>query len=407
MDNFNTLPVNQDLVRVLTDIYGFTEPTAAQKEAAEPFIKGENILLQAQTGSGKTFAYLLPLDSLIDPAKKELQGIILAPTHELAVQISRTNEELCQKAQLPIKTICLIGEANINKQIERLKDKPQLAVGTPGRILDLFKKRKLNGQTIKILLLDEIDELVDNTNRQSVEEIFKAVRRDRQVGAFSASVSANSKEFLQKWAAPLKEINLSSQNILNPNIKHYYLVAPAREKADVLRSLIHALDEEKILVFAQNGRNIELLADKLAYHKLKAQALHSTLSKDDRKAALEGFRKGKLQVLIASDLAARGLDIENIGCVINLDFPQSANEYVHRAGRTGRMDNSGICISIVASQEVAPLRIYKREFNLEMEEIHLYGGKIYPGPPKGKRPSKNGAKEKNPPQNTAKKAKKN
>ena len=135
--------------------------------------------------------------------------------------------------------------------------------------------------------------------------------------------------------------------------------------------------------------------------------MHSTLSTDDRKAALEGFRKGKLQVLIASDLAARGLDIENIGCVINLDFPQSANEYVHRAGRTGRMDNSGICISIVASQEVAPLRIYKREFNLEMEEIHLYGGKIYPGPPKGKRPSKNGAKEKNPPQNTAKKAKKN
>lgn len=407
MENFNNLPINQALTQVLTDIYGFTAPTDAQKEAIPPFIGGENVLLQAQTGSGKTYAYLLPIDTLIDPLKRELQGIILAPTHELAVQISRTNEELCQKANLPIKTICLIGEANINKQIERLKDKPQLVVGTPGRILDLFKKRKLNGQTVKILLLDEIDELVDNTNRQSVEEIFKAIRRDRQVCAFSASISDTAREFFQSWAGNVKEINLSPKTILNPNIKHYYLVAPLREKADVLRSLVHALDEEKILVFAQNGRNIELVADKLRYHKIEAQALHSALSKDDRKAALEGFRKGKLRVLIASDLAARGLDIQNIGCVINLDFPQSALEYVHRAGRTGRMDNLGRCISIVASKEVAPLRIYKREFDLAMEEIHLYGGKIYPGAPKGKQVQSKKPKDKNTSKNNAKKAKKN
>lgn len=350
-----------------------------------------------------------------------MQAIVLAPTHELAVQISHVNEELCQKAGLAIKTLCLIGEANINKQIERLKDKPQLVVGTPGRILDLFKKRKLNGQTVRTVVLDEIDELVDNTNRQTVEEILKALRRDRQVCAFSASISANAEELFNTWVSGARRLDLSGETLVNTAVKHYYLVTPAREKADTLRSLIHALGEGKSLVFAQNGRNIELLADKLRYHKIAAQALHSALAKDDRRAALEGFRKGALKVLIASDLAARGLDIQGVEYVVNLDFPQSALEYVHRAGRTGRMGTEGSCISLVSSEEVAPLRIYKREFGLTIEEIHLYGGRVYPGPPKGKRsakvasaagktakntkkpsvqPKKNSSKRKTPPKNS-------
>ncbi len=389
MSTFAQMPLKENIIRTLEEKYKFTEPTLVQKQVFAPFSEGKNILVQSETGSGKTFAYLLPLDHMIDSEKKELQAIILSPSHELAVQITHVNEELAKDAELNIKTQCLIGEANINKQIERLKDKPQIIVGTPGRILDLFKKRKLNGQTVRTIVLDEVDQLLDNTNCQNVLDIIKSTRRNTQICAFSASVSDSTKNMLSSLREDIENIALSSKTYLNNDITHYYIVTPQREKADTLRSLVHALENEKILVFTQNGRNIELVAEKLQYHKINAQALHSALPKEDRKEALEGFRKGTVRVLVSSDLAARGLDIADVGYVVNLDFPRSALEYVHRAGRTGRMGKKGNCISLVTSEEVAPLRIYKREFALEMSEIHLYGGKIYPGAAKGKsRPPK-------------------
>ena len=383
MSSFHEMPLNENLIRTLMEEYKFTSPTAVQEKVCAPFLAGENILVQSETGSGKTFAYLLPLDTMINLEKRELQAIVLSPSHELAVQITHVNEDLCKKSSLEIKTQCLIGEANINKQIERLKEKPQIIAGTPGRILDLFKKRKLNGQTVRTIVLDEADELLDNTNCQNVLDILKSVRRDTQICAFSASVSESSKKMLQELKVDIETIALSGETYLNGDITHYYLVTEQRAKADTLRSLIHALNGEKILVFTQNGRNIELVADKLRYHKINARALHSALAKEERKEALEGFRKGTVQVLIASDLAARGLDIADVGYVVNLDFPRSALEYVHRAGRTGRMGKKGACVSLVTSEEVAPLRIYKRDFDLKLSEIHLYGGKIYSGPAKG------------------------
>lgn len=382
--DFSALNLKKELLRTLTDEYKFTAPTLVQSKTWASFLAGKNILVQSETGSGKTLAYLLPLDTAIDPQKRELAAIILSPSHELAVQITHVNEDLCRKSELAVKTQCLIGEANINKQIERLKDKPQIVAGTPGRILDLFKKRKLNAQTVRTLILDEVDELLDNTNCQNVLDIIKSLRRDTQICAFSASVSPSTQKMLQSLREDIELIALSDETYLNNDITHYYLLTEPREKADTLRSLIHALGKEKILVFTQNSRNIELVADKLNFHKINARALHSALSKEDRQKALEGFRKGTVQVLIASDLAARGLDIAEVGYVVNLDFPRSALEYVHRAGRTGRMGKKGACISLVSSEEVAPLRIYKRDFALDMSEIHLYGGKIYPGAAKKK-----------------------
>lgn len=385
---FAELSLKPELIRTLSEEYNFSKPTAVQSQTCAPFLDGKNIIVQSATGSGKTLAYLLPLDTLLEADKKELGAVILSPSHELAVQITHVNEDLCRKSALDIKTQCLIGEANINKQIERLKDKPQIVVGTPGRILDLFKKRKLNAQTIRTLVLDEVDQLLDNTNCQNVLDIIKCLRRDTQICAFSASVSNSSREMLKNLRADIETIALTDETYLNEDITHYYLVTNPRDKADTLRSLIHALDEEKILVFTQNGRNIELIADKLMFHKISARALHSALPKEERQKALEGFRKGSIRVLIASDLAARGLDIADVGCVVNLDFPRSAPEYVHRAGRTGRMGQKGTCISLVSSEEVAPLRIYKRDFALKLSEIHLYGGKIYAGCAKKKPSSK-------------------
>lgn len=378
MNSFSALGLSPSLIDGLTK-QDITTPTDIQSAVIPILSQGHDVIGQAYTGSGKTLAYLCPLFMKLDPQRREMQALVLAPTHELVMQIYRQAQDLTQNSSIPIKSINIIGEANINNQITRLKDKPQLIIGTPGRILDLIKKRKINGQTIKTIIIDEVDNLLANTNRQAVLEVIKSTQRDRQLAAFSASMNDDTMATLRELMKEPQLIRLSSKAVLNPNIDHYYLIGEQRDKFELLRKLIHAENPERALIFLNDGERIDLLSEKLNYHHLKAYPLFGDMDKEERQKAMTDFRTGKIQLLVSSDLGARGLDIPDVTHIINMDFPLEANEYIHRAGRTARADRHGVCYSIVNPSELAALRIYQREFSVEIKPVHLVKGKVLPG----------------------------
>ena len=378
MTTFAQLGLSKALIHALAQ-QAITVPTAIQTAAIPPLCQWQDVIGQAHTGSGKTLAYLCPLFLKIDPSRREMQALILAPTHELVMQIYRQAQDLAQNSGLNIRSINIIGEANINNQITRLKDKPQLIIGTPGRILDLIQKRKINAQTIKTIVIDEVDNLLANTNRQTVLDVIKTTQRDRQLAAFSASLNAATLTTLQELMTTPQLIELNTRAVLNPHIDHYYLLGEQRDKFELLRKLLHAENPQRALIFLNDGERIDLLCDKLNYHHYQAYPLFGDLTKEERQKAMNDFRSGKIRLLVSSDLAARGLDIPDITHVINLDFPLEANEYVHRAGRTARGERTGICYSIVNPTELAALRIYQREFAIDIQPVHLVRGKVLPG----------------------------
>lgn len=378
MTTFAELGLTQPLIDALAK-QDITVPTDIQAAAIPALREGRDVIGQAHTGSGKTLAYLCPLFLKLDPSRREMQALVLAPTHELVMQIYRQAQDLAQNSGIAIRSVNIIGEANINNQITRLKDKPQLIIGTPGRILDLIRKRKINAQTIKTIIIDEVDNLLSNTNRQTVLDVIKTTQRDRQLAAFSASLNDDTLATLQDLMQSPEFLRLNTKAVLNPNIDHYYLVGEQRDKFELLRKLINAENPQRALIFLNDGEHIDLLCDKLNYHHYKAFPLFGDLTKEERQKAMNDFRTGKIRLLVSSDLGARGLDIPDITHVINMDFPLEANEYIHRAGRTARGDRRGTCYSIVNPTELAALRIYQREFGVTIDPVHLVKGKVLPG----------------------------
>ena len=378
--SFQTLLQHEALAQALAK-QNIIEPTDIQAQVIPHMLEGRDVIGQAHTGSGKTLAYLCPILMRIDPSAKQAQALILAPTHELVMQIYRLAVQLSKDAELDIKCMSIIGEANINNQIAKLKEKPQLIVGTPGRVLDLIKKKKINCQTIRTVIIDEMDNLLDNTNQQTMQEIIKSMLRDRQLAAFSATASAHTLELLKQHMHEPVMLVSKAEVKMNPNIEHFYLIGEQRDKFVLLRKLLHALDEEaqRILIFMNDGPELDFLVDKLNYHKIRTYSLHGIVDKEERQKAMDEFRRGKIKILVSSDLAARGLDIPDITHVINMDFPAEPNEYIHRSGRTARGERTGQCYSLVNPKELAALRIYQREFEIEVQPVHLVKGKILSG----------------------------
>ena len=378
--SFETLLNHEPLSQALGKM-NVIEPTDIQAQVIPHLLEGKDVIGQAHTGSGKTLAYLCPILMRIDSNVKQVQALILAPTHELVMQIYRLAVQLCKDAELDIKCMSIIGEANINNQITKLKEKPQLIVGTPGRVLDLIKKKKINCQTIRTVVIDEMDNLLDNTNQETMQNIIKSMLRDRQLAAFSATASPHTLELLHTYMHDPVEIVSKAEVKMNPNIDHFYLIGEQRDKFVLLRKLLHALDEEaeRILIFMNDGPELDFIVDKLNYHKIRTYSLHGIVDKEERQKAMDEFRRGKIKILVSSDLAARGLDIPDITHVINMDFPAEPNEYIHRAGRTARGERTGQCYSLVNPRELAALRIYQRDFEIEVKPVHLVKGKILSG----------------------------
>lgn len=354
--------------------HGITEPSPVQAEAIPAALEGRDILAQSQTGTGKTLAYLLPLLQAISPTDKALQGLILAPTQELAMQIQREAEKYGEA--LGIRSQALIGGAAIKRQLEKLKLHPQLVVGTPGRIREILAQRKLKLHTLRTVVVDEVDQMFQLGGTADVEHILRGTLRERQLLFLSATINGDIRALAAKEMKEPLEIGIEPEQRTSKTLEHMYFVCEARDKIDMLRRIVRHFSPERTMVFINHTDQIAEVEAKMNYVGLDAGALYGDADKTARSLTLKRFREGKIRVLVASDVAARGLDIEDLALVVNLDPPIDAEHYVHRSGRTGRMGRKGLSISIITPQEEFIMRKFARELDIEIELKQLYGGKL-------------------------------
>lgn len=376
IETFEDLGLNPTLTVALKQ-ESITIPTEVQKKVIPLAIKNEDIIAQSGTGTGKTLAYLLPLYQKLDPLKKEMQAIVLCPTHELAVQIIRQIERLSQNSEIKLKGTPIIGNVNIDRQILKLKEKPQIIVGTPGRILELIKKRKISAHTIKTIVIDEADRMTDENNIDVVKGIIKSTLKERQIMAFSATIPKASEDVIKSEMKEANLLRVEDEIGVPGTITHYCFLADQRDKIDVLRKLVRILNPQKAIVFVNShGNDIEVFTSKLKYHGLSAEAIYGTEKKSNRKKAMEDFRDGKIQILVASDIAARGLHIDDVTHIFNVSIPEDVKAYVHRVGRSGRNGNNGIALSIATKKELEFIKKYEKNLNIVIQPKSLYKGNI-------------------------------
>ena len=371
---FNELDLNLNIIEGLKK-QNITEPTLIQQLSIPKALENKDIIGEAHTGSGKTLAYLIPLFHKINTEKREMQAIILAPTHELVMQIESQIKLLNTNSETNVTSLTIMGESNIEKQIKKLKDiKPHIIVGSPGRILDLIRKKKITAHTIKTIVIDEADSLLRNNRTSVIKDIIKTTMRDRQLMFFSASISS---EALKEAKSLVKEdveiIKTETKTSLNP---HICILGDNRDRFENLRKLLVAEKPKRAIVFVNNNTEMDVLTSKLMHHKVNAIYISGKSSKEDRKKAIDSFKSGKCPVLVSSDLSARGLDIPDVTHIINLDFPGSSNEYLHRAGRTARGLGSGKAISLITTKEIKWINSYEKEFKIKFIPARLYMGKL-------------------------------
>lgn len=372
---FDTLNLNPSLVIALGK-QNITIPTEIQKKVIPEALQNKDLIVQSETGTGKTLAYLLPLFEKLNPLSREMQAIVLVPTHELAIQIQRQIERLSQNSDIKLNSTPIIGNVNIVRQIEKLKEKPQITVGSSGRILELIKKKKISAHTIKTIILDEADRLMDENNLDNVLAVIKSTLKERQLMMFSATISQGTETLAKGIMKEPETIRAKGNASVPSSIEHLYFLAEQRDKIEILRKLVGILNPQKAVVFVNQGDQIGNVTSKLKHHGLKAEGIHGSNAKLDRKRTMDEFRSGKIQLLVASDLVARGLDIENITHILNLDLPENPKDYLHRVGRTGRNGNTGIAISIITSRELPLIKMYEKALKINIVLKDMYKGSI-------------------------------
>jgi len=372
---FADINLNSSLTEALKAA-GINRPTEIQQKVIPAARNNCDLIFQSETGTGKTLAYLLPLFEKLDTGKKEMQALILVPTHELAIQVTRVIEILSTNSDLKATSAPIIGNVNITRQVEKLRTKPHIIVGTAGRILELIQRKKISAHTIKTIIIDEADRLLDDNNIESIKAVIKTTLRERQIVMCSATMPAH---IIERAKSLMKdpEIIKSTTAIEVPNsIEHLYFLTERRDKIEVLRKLVRILEPKKAIAFFSNADDIIEATEKLKFHKLSADGLHGINRKSDRKKTMDDFKTGKLQILIASDIAARGLDIEGVTHIFNVNIPERSMDYLHRVGRTGRNGSKGMAISIVTEKEIPLIKQFEKELGISIIPKSMYKGAI-------------------------------
>lgn len=350
---------------------GFDSPTPIQEKAIPLIIEGKDLICESPTGTGKTLAYLLPLIQQINKEQKATQAIIVAPSRELVMQIYDEVQKWIEKSG--ITTASFIGGANIKRQVEKLKKHPQIVVGTPGRINELIKMKKLKMHHVQLVVVDEADQLITAEHELTVRNIINSALKERQVLFFSATISdtveQKGKEILD--APMVIKINRNEEK---SRVEHSFIVCEKRDKIDVLRRLVQ-MGQMKGLAFINDLGMIAEVGEKLKYKHIPLEVLDGESKKAERERAIRKFRQD-LPLLLATDVAARGLDVQGITHVIHFDPPKDTAQYLHRSGRTGRMGATGQVISIVTRSEVKRLFKIGKDLGIFIKEKTLFKGKM-------------------------------
>lgn len=353
---------------------GFKGLTQIQESAIPLILEGRDIIAESPTGTGKTLAYLLPILHQLDPEKKTVQAVIMASSQELVMQIFEEVQKWGEGSG--IRSTSIIGGANVKRQLEKLKKNPHIIVGTPGRMYELIKQRKIKMHEVKTIVLDEGDQLLTHEHLPDVQNIIRSALADRQVVLFSATLSAYIEKEAKALMATPEVIRIKKDETIQAGrVEHIYFRAEQRDKLKLLEK-VSRLKDVLALVFIKDIGNLTVASEKLAFNGIDVAILHSDLNKDKRKKALKEFRTGKVPMLLATDVAARGLDISGVTHVVHFDFPKDLEQYVHRSGRTGRFGADGIVMSFVTEREERQLKKFARELKVELAHKVFYKGKI-------------------------------
>jgi ATP-dependent RNA helicase DeaD len=374
MSLFTEAGLMPEIVQAIEEL-GFVEPTPIQEKTIPVLINTENdILALAQTGTGKTAAFGLPIIHRIDRQKKEVQALVLSPTRELCMQITKDLEHYSSKLQ-NFSTVAVYGGASIINQIKDLKSGAQIVVGTPGRTLDLIKRKALNISKIQWLVLDEADEMLNMGFQEDLDAILETSPETKKVLLFSATMPAEIQRIANKYMKDPLEISVGKRNQGAENVKHEFYMVHARDRYVALKRIADIYPNIYGIVFCRTRMETKEVADKLMADGYNADALHGDLSQAQRDMVMNRFRTKNLQLLVATDVAARGLDVNNLSHVINYNLPDDLEAYVHRSGRTGRAGKKGISVSIIHTRDFKKIKDLQKMVGKEFTRKPVPGGR--------------------------------
>jgi ATP-dependent RNA helicase DeaD len=351
---FKDLKLSKEIQKAITDM-GFEEATPIQSYSIPYMLEGKDVIGQAQTGTGKTAAFGIAALERIDPQNKGVQAVILCPTRELAIQVSEELKKL-SKYKRGIDILPVYGGQPIDRQIRALKKGVQIIIGTPGRVMDHMERRTLKMDGVKMIVLDEADEMLDMGFREDIETIMKRIPKERQTILFSATMSRVILDLAKKYQTKPQMIKLENKEMTVPNVEQFYYEVKSQAKPEVLARLIDINDLKLSLVFCNTKRRVDELVDNLKTRGYLADGLHGDLQQRQREIVMSRFRKREIDILVATDVAARGIDVGDIEAVFNYDIPPDDEYYVHRIGRTARAGKAGRAFSFVTGKEVYRIR---------------------------------------------------
>ena len=363
--------IDERILRAVTEL-GFEFMTPIQEQAIPVFMSGQDLIGQAQTGTGKTAAFGIPILQRVDPEDKRLQAVVLCPTRELAMQAA---EELRKFARYMhgIKVLPVYGGQDIVKQIKNLKGGVQIVVGTPGRVMDHMRRHTLKMDGVKMVVLDEADEMLNMGFREDIETILKEMPQERQTGLFSATMPGPILDITKTYQKNAAFLKMTPKEVTIPLIKQAYYQVKKQDKEEVLCRLIDYYDPKRALIFCNTKRMVDELTEHLKARGYEVEGLHGDLAQHQRDIVMNLFRSGRVNILIATDVAARGIDVSDVEAVYNYDVPEDIEYYVHRIGRTGRAGKTGRSFTLVVGREAYKVREIERICHTKIKERKIPG----------------------------------
>ena len=368
LQSFEDLPIGENVLNGLKSL-GFSDLFPIQAQAILPLLEGNDVIGQAHTGTGKTAAFGVPIVERLNPNSKKVQALILEPTRELAIQTAEHIQQIAKYTAL--KVLPIYGGTSIQQQIQSLNSGVHIVVGTPGRVIDHLNRRTLNLASLDIVVLDEADRMLDMGFIEDIEYILSKTPRNRQTSLFSATIDSAVMSICHRYMRKPEQILVSKDEIALTQINQYYMIINSQDKLSILLSLLKNNSIDRTIIFRKTRRGTDWLAHQLQRRRYDAKSLHGGFTQHQREAVVNSFRQGTLRILIATDVAARGLDIQGITHIINFDVPLEPLVYFHRIGRTARMEQEGTAITLVSYGEIAIFDQIKALTNTEIIELEI------------------------------------
>jgi ATP-dependent RNA helicase DeaD len=365
---FSKLPISKELKKGLKEI-GFDDMFPIQEKAIPPMLEGKDVIGQAKTGTGKTAAFGVPMIQILDPSKGTVQGLVLAPTRELAQQITEDINDFAKYTK--VKATAVYGGVPIDRQFLELKRGPSIVVGTPGRIIDHLNRGTLSLRDVKMLVLDEADNMLDMGFVEDIEYILKRTPKEKQVSLWSATIDDRTMHISSGYMRDSEFVNVSRDEIGLTTIKQHYILCNEHEKDETLKRIIDFYKIDRCIIFCRMKIGVDDLYAMLNRSGYSAEAIHGNFTQARRQQVLDGFKSGKFSIMIATELAARGLDIADVPWIINYDIPLDPNMYFHRVGRTARAGKEGNAITLVTQDEEIELERIKAMTKIPINKLTL------------------------------------